>query len=121
MISGIGKGDSLARNAIEAALKRQSEALREMQEKAAVLGSTGSTGPQPVQAPAFGSMLQEGIAAIDSQAKKVEGLHVEVLQGTIDIHEAAARIQQSKLAFDFAMQVRDRFVDAYREVMRMSV
>ncbi len=118
MISGIGKGDSLARNAIEAALKRQTEALREMQEKAAVLGSSG---PQPVTAPAFGAMLQEGIAAVDSQTKKVEALHVDVLQGTVDIHEAAARIQQSKLAFDFAMQVRDRFVDAYREVMRMTV
>src|SRR5678815_2215747 len=112
MISGIGKGDSLARNAIEAALERQSEALRKMQAKAAELegGETGAA-----KASGFGSMLQDGLAAVDSQAKKVESLHVEVLQGKLDIHEAAARIQQSKLAFDFAMQVRDRFVDAYRE------
>jgi flagellar hook-basal body complex protein FliE len=118
MISGIGKGDSLARNAIEAALARQADALREMQQKASGLGAPGAEGAKPG---GFGSALAEGLGAVDAQAKQVERLHVDVLQGKLDVHEAAAQIQQSKLAFDFAMQVRDRFVDAYREVMRMSV
>src|SRR5688572_27889636 len=109
MISGLGKDDSLARNAIEYALKLQSDVLLEMQEKVADLGSSS---PQPIKTSAFGSMLQEGIGVVDSQAKKVESLHVDVLGGKLDIHEAATRLQQSKLAFDFAMQVRDRLVDA---------
>ncbi len=118
MISGIGQGNTLARNAIEAALARQAEALREMQQKASSLDAGQAETAKPG---GFGSVLAEGLGSVDSQAKQVDRMHVDVLQGKLDVHEAAARIQQSKLAFDFAMQVRDRFIDAYREVMRMSV
>jgi len=31
------------------------------------------------------------------------------------------QIKQTELAFEFSMQVRNKFIDAYREVMRMSV
>ena len=44
-----------------------------------------------------------------------------MLRGELDLHEVATLLKQSELSFDFAMQVRNKFIDAYREVMRMSV
>jgi flagellar hook-basal body complex protein FliE len=124
MIGGIGKGDGLARAAIESALKRQAESLQKMQDQAASMAdpnAASSAGTPGTRGAAFEGALSEGLGAIDRHSKNVERIHVDLLEGKLDVHEVAARLQQSKLAFDFAMQVRDRFVDAYREVMRMNV
>ena len=47
--------------------------------------------------------------------------HQDVLAGRLDIHEAATAIKESQITFQFALQVRNKLMDAYREVMRMSV
>jgi flagellar hook-basal body complex protein FliE len=38
-----------------------------------------------------------------------------------DFTEAAIALKESRLAWQFTLEVRNKFVDAYREVMRMSV
>ena len=46
----------------------------------------------------------------------------EVVTGRVDeFHELAARLKQADLTFKFALEVRNKLIDAYREVMRMSV
>jgi flagellar hook-basal body complex protein FliE len=45
-----------------------------------------------------------------------------VIAGRIDsAHEVAARIKRADLTMKFSMEIRNRLIDAYREVMRMSV
>ena len=46
---------------------------------------------------------------------------IDVIQGNVDLHEVTTQLKQSELSFEFAMQVRNKFIDAYREVMRMNV
>ena len=117
MVNGIGKGGTgLARQAIEAALKRQADALAKFDTQVA-----GAPGQTVQERPSFADSLQAGVQEIDTSVKQVDRLPLEVIQGQIDIHEAAAQIKQSQLAFDFALEVRNKFIDAYREVMRMSV
>ena len=41
--------------------------------------------------------------------------------GIQDFHELAAHLKQSELTFKFALEVRNKLIDAYRETMRMSV
>ena len=44
------------------------------------------------------------------------------MQGNVrDLHEIAARVKQADLSLKYALQVRNKLIDAYREVMRMSV
>jgi flagellar hook-basal body complex protein FliE len=118
MIDRIGQG-SLAKSAIEAALRRQAEAARSMQQRAAeLLGEK----PQEVAAPGFQSTLAQGIRDVDTQVKLGDELAQQVLEGKVtDFAEVAAQLKQSDLAFKFALEVRNKFVDAYREVMRMNV
>ena len=35
--------------------------------------------------------------------------------------EIAARVKRADLSFKFAMEIRNKLIDAYREVMRMQV
>jgi flagellar hook-basal body complex protein FliE len=112
MVNGIGQGGGLGRAAIDAALAR-------MQGKAAKLGA--EVAQEHAAGPDFADAVKHGIADLDQQARIAEELPLEALQGNVDFHEVAATLKQTELAFDFAMQVRNKFVDAYREVMRMSV
>lgn len=111
MVKGVGGG--LGREAIEAALKQ-------MRERAAVAKPEAqSTGP--AEAPKFTDALKEGVQAVDQTVKASEELPVRVLKGEVDFHEVAAQLKESELSFEFSMQVRNKLIDAYREVMRMSV
>lgn len=39
----------------------------------------------------------------------------------IDIHDVAIAVQEADIAFQLALQVRNKMVEAYQEVMRMQV
>lgn len=127
MVDRIGHGSSLARAAIEAALKRQAEATRRMAELAtndvasgaASQGASRATGASPSD---FAKKLTDGIREIDAAVKKSDALAEDVVTGRItDFHEVAAQLKESELSLKFALEVRNKFIDAYREVMRMSV
>jgi flagellar hook-basal body complex protein FliE len=66
--------------------------------------------------------LSQGIGQLNSSLVRADQLPVDVLSGKVtDIHEVAARLKESELSLRFALEVRDKFIDAYREIMRMSV
>jgi flagellar hook-basal body complex protein FliE len=118
MIDRIGQG-SLARSAIEAALRRQAEAGRRLDQRAAELAGGR---PDAAQAPGFATSLTQGLRDVDTQVKLGDELAQNVIEGKVgDFAEVAAQLKQSDLAFKFALEVRNKFVDAYREVMRMNV
>ena len=118
MIERIGQG-SLAKSAIEAALKRQAEAAQRLDQRVAELSGTK---PEAVAGQGFQSSLAQGIRDVDTQVKLGDELAQQVLEGKVtDFAEVAAQLKQSDLAFKFALEVRNKFVDAYREVMRMNV
>lgn len=118
MVDRIGQG-SLARTAIEAALKRQAEAARKLQERALELEGAQ---PNAAQSANFASTLAQGLQDVDATVKQGDALAQQVIAGQVtDFAQAAAQIKQADLAFKFALEVRNKFVDAYREVMRMNV
>jgi len=118
MIDRIGQG-SLAQSAIEAALRRQAEAARRLDARAAELGGAK---PEETASQGFQTSLAQGIRDVDTQVKLGDELAQKVLEGKVtDFAEVAAQLKQSDLAFRFALEVRNKFVDAYREVMRMNV
>jgi flagellar hook-basal body complex protein FliE len=117
MVDRIGDGPSLARSAIESALKRHSDAVARVQRGPESAQSTSETSPS-----AFSSALVDGIKDVDAQVKRADTLVQGVVTGQVqDFHEVAAALKQSELSLKFALEVRNKFIDAYREIMRMSV
>lgn len=70
----------------------------------------------------FSSTLARGASDIASQVRAVDDLPAQVASGKVEsIAELAAQVKSADLSFRFALEVRNKLIDAYREVMRMSV
>jgi flagellar hook-basal body complex protein FliE len=119
MVNGIEGGGSFARDAIKAAIERQAEAQRRMESATERLQQDS---PRVAESGDFKATLAEGLRAVDGQVKLGDELVEGLVTGKIaEFHEVAAQVKQADLSFKFALSVRNKFIDAYREVMRMSV
>ncbi len=101
----------LGRSNIEQALRQMQARTKELQ---------GGTVGQPTAA-SFDSAIANNVAELNESVKSSDTLHLEALKGELDFHEVAGRVKEAQLNFNFAMQVRNKLIDSYREVMRMSV
>ena len=124
MVDRIGDG-GLAREAILAAMKSQAQKAADLR---AVAGSLGRTldgvgaGQEAEPAADFADKLRDGIRSVDDEIKRVDDLPRALLEGQVeDLHEVAAQIKKAEFTFRFAMEIRDKLIDSYREVMRMNV
>jgi flagellar hook-basal body complex protein FliE len=67
---------------------------------------------------AFGGLLASLTGAQQAADKAVGDIAVG---GEHDLHDAVLSVQMESLTFDLAVQIRNRLVDAYQEMFRMSV
>ena len=123
MVDRIGSRNGLASAAIEAALRRRSEALERLHRQAEEITGLASGEPRAAeQSSGFADELAEGVRALDESIEQSEHLAEALINGKVrDFHEVAAMIKQTDLTFKFALATRNKLIDAYREVMRMSV
>jgi len=119
MVDGIGGGASSVRSEIESALKRYNDAVGRATQS---VESAGAGGTAPTSSTEFSSAIGDSIRNVDQQVRRSDALVDGLVSGNIqDLHVVAAALKESELAFKFTLEVRNKFVDAYREIMRMSV
>ena len=124
MVNRIGSGSGLAHQAIQAALKAHADKAAQLRAGAENLASIVDTNaaPKDVAGDSFADKLGEGLRAVDDKLKTAASTPEDMVTGKIkDFHEVAVQIRQAALSFRFAMEIRNKLVDAYREVMRMNV
>jgi len=70
----------------------------------------------------FGDVLQDAMQQVsDLQAQAGDDVQ-KVLTGEItDVHSAMIAVQKADISFQMMMQVRNKIVSAYQEIMRMQV
>ena len=79
-------------------------------------GSSANSGPE------FGSALAEAIGSVDQFQQNAQTSIGKFLSGEDEeIHKVALATQQASLSFDLFLQVRNKVVSAYQEVMRMQM
>ena len=67
---------------------------------------------------AFGGLL----ASLTGAQQSADSAMVDVATGSDgDMHNAVLAVEMESLQFDLAVQIRNRLVDAYQEMFRMSV
>lgn len=77
---------------------------------------------RPGAAGAFAESLSKALNTVDSMQKESHASVNRLLSGEIeDLHKVALDHQRAALAFDLLLQVRNKAVQAYQEVMRMQV
>jgi len=123
---------------MSAALQRYAEAEAQVEQTSAgaftsALRATGAeaAGLVPAEAgaaeptsgiPELLDGLARSVAAVDGEVKQADRLTDDLVTGKVtDLHEVAVAIRRADLSFKFALEVRNKLIEAYREVMRMGV
>ena len=84
--------------------------------------SSGAGGQEGASSVSFADLLKDTVAASDVLAKKADGMAEELIAGTNkNIHGTMLAMEKADISFRLLMQVRNKMVDAYREIMRMQV
>ncbi|MDI1247690.1 MAG: flagellar hook-basal body complex protein FliE [Lacunisphaera sp.] len=81
-------------------------------------GQAGATpGPE-----GFGRMLDGLVATVDAKQDQAAELTRQVLLGDSDqIHQSVIAMQEASVAFSLMVEVRNKLVESYQELMRMQV
>ena len=110
-MSNIGGNMGLGKANMEQQLRLMQQRTREMQ----------SGGVSQPKAASFEAAIADNVSELNKSVSASENIHMDAIKGDLDFHEVAGRIKEAQLSFNFAMQVRNKLIDSYREVMRMSV
>ncbi len=88
---------------------------------AEVGGSTAASTPALQQAsPPFSGMLQSLIEQANALDRKASATVAGLLNGQgVDVHDAMIATQKADMAFELALQVRNKAVAAYQQMMGM--
>ena len=88
-----------------------------------VEGISGATGVPEIgrrTATDFTDVLRDAVSSVDKLQKESEAAQVAHASGQpVELHEVLIKIEEAEIAFKMMMEVRNKLVEAYREVMRM--
>jgi len=75
-----------------------------------------------VTAPGFSEMFEKFVRGVDHK-KKISAKETQdlILGRSDNIHEAVVKSEEAKVAFNLMIEVRNKLVDSYKELMRMQV
>ena len=81
-------------------------------------GTPGGAAPGP----SFGKVLTDSLKQVNSlQHEADQAIQSLASGGTTTLHDTMLAIQKAELSFKLMMQVRNKIVEAYQEVLRMQV
>ncbi|MGI5998791.1 MAG: flagellar hook-basal body complex protein FliE [Lutispora sp.] len=70
----------------------------------------------------FSEMLKDSIQKVNQLQLESQNLNNQLVAGNIDnVHQVVIASQKAELALQFTLQVRNKILDAYNEIMRMSI
>lgn len=72
--------------------------------------------------PTFADLLSEKLSETDQSLREANSAAEELIAGrNKDLHGAMIALEKADVSFRMLMQVRNKMIDAYREIMRMQV
>ncbi len=81
-------------------------------------GSFDTGGSAPSGAAAGFKELLEGVESSAAQANQAVSAMVDK---TGDVHDAMIALQRAEMSLELTMQIRNKFVQAYQDIMRMPI
>lgn len=90
------------------------------------IASVPATGGTPAASAAaggsgFSDALTNIINSAEQSANSANGAVEQMLNGTGDVHDAMIALQRAELTLQLTVQVRNKLVQAYQDIMRMPV
>lgn len=93
------------------------------------LGAAGTTGVSsaakkatPAEATeSFASFLKQALDGVASQEQNVHTLNDQFILGNADVNDVMIASSKAELSLELTSQIRNKVIDAYQEIMRMSI
>lgn len=81
-----------------------------------------STSAAGVQGASFGALVTDGMHKVNDQLAATQTDLQELATGQVqNLHQIMIRMEESRVSFQLMLQVRNRLLEAYQDVMKMSV
>jgi flagellar hook-basal body complex protein FliE len=71
--------------------------------------------------PGFGAALERLLQSVDTSARDANTSIAGMVEGTGDVHDAMIALQRAESTLQLTVQVRNKLMQAYQEIMRMPV
>jgi len=72
------------------------------------------------QGPSFATVMSSEVAKVNQQMVSAEqGLQQLAAGGPVSLHEVMMRAEEARLSFQLLVQMRNKVLEAYQDVMRM--
>jgi len=86
-------------------------------------GAPGAGAPaQPTNGPSFGAVLKDSLAQVNTLQHEADKAITQLASGgPQSLHDTMLALEKADLSFRLMMQVRNKIVEAYQEVLRMQV
>jgi flagellar hook-basal body complex protein FliE len=75
----------------------------------------------PAPAEAFSDLLGRALRAVDGELKQGDAAAADFVLGKTGIHEMALALEKADLSLRLLTHVRNRIIEAYREISRMNI
>lgn len=70
----------------------------------------------------FGAMLEDALQSVANQEQEVHKLNEQFITGQIsDVHNLMIASEKAQIGLQLTVQVRNKVVEAYQEIMRMQL
>jgi flagellar hook-basal body complex protein FliE len=87
-------------------------------------GPTGSSVPsEGAKAGGFAAALKSSLSEVNAMQQKADAAVTALAtgDGKVSLHETMIAMEQADVSFRMMMQVRNKIVEAYQEILRMQV
>lgn len=78
--------------------------------------------PGGVPAASFAEELAGAVGRVEESAKTSDALRDRLLRGeNVELHTVAIQAQDAQISFELLLQVRNKLIQGYQEIMRMQI
>lgn len=78
--------------------------------------------PKRAAEPEFGALLKNAIASVESSSASAAAAMTSFMEGSgADVHSVALSVQRASLEFELFLQVRNKVVQAYQDIMHLQL
>lgn len=85
------------------------------------LGSVGQVAPMPSASRFEAWMTQELHSMNTSMVQAEQGVRDLASGAAVNVHDVMLQMEQARLQFQLALQVRNKVIEGYQEILRMQV
>lgn len=86
-----------------------------------VTGASEPSSPQKNALESFSGILDKSIGAVNNLQQSADSAIQQFVAGKMDIHDVMIEVEKASVAMQLTVQLRNKVLEAYQEVMRMQV